>query len=419
MPKRPAATRTPTAKKASTFDDNQLRRMLKSVHSGKGGMYTTHLAQLLADRGNFAVTNDGKRELAVYSESKGVWVVDRDAGGEVAKALEAALAVLEKEVVAALDLDDDDDDDDCAPALEVSLATKASLEEKLLPQQLRILDRFLAPTEGNILCADGVLWNASEPKTQRSAVAADHCVSKTGFSSTALSDEELSGYTEWRAEWKEVKARAVVDATLARAIILGKPAMGQLLAPSAVMSMLERTVGTYKLSLPGPDAGFMSFALPSGTTPDFLARAALEAWRAAPKQAFLIETISGMHDFLTKTPPEVQACNTLYYSLRTSAVAREKPLENYVTLAALKSKLDAVGNYGSKAKMEALLANTFTPPLPIFRNGSSDRKIKDFCWVLTGVAMLDIAPPPPACAPAWVPMAMLDSDADSDALQPE
>ena len=75
------------------------------------------------------------------------------------------------------------------------------------------------------------------------------------------------------------------------------------------------------------------------------------------------------------------------------------------------------GVYKSRDDFERLLQLTFTPPIPVFRDGSSDRSIDAYCWVLTGVEKLKIsckgAPPPMR---SWTPKPMVDSDSPTAVL---
>eukprot|EP00966_Prymnesium_polylepis_P094176 2179680-Prymnesium_polylepis.1 len=64
---------------------------MASVLAGKGKMWTTHLACLLADRGDFAVVEtECKRWIAVLPEGEWKWVVDNGRGTAVPKAIDAA-----------------------------------------------------------------------------------------------------------------------------------------------------------------------------------------------------------------------------------------------------------------------------------------------------------------------------------------
>ena len=67
---------------------------MASVLAGRGKLWTTDLAELLADRGNFAVFEGEKRRwLAVLPKGEWKWVVDTGKGSIVPSAINAAVKV--------------------------------------------------------------------------------------------------------------------------------------------------------------------------------------------------------------------------------------------------------------------------------------------------------------------------------------
>ena len=394
-------------------------RMMKSVRSAKGQMWTTHLAMLLVERANFAVVDDKKRTLAVYSGEDRVWILDDGHCNAVYKAIDSALSQLSLDMESVLSSDDESGNSDSGgvPGLEIPLPVYEQLREKLLPQLLVMKGRFLSTAKNMIFCADDVCVSDADPKSARAATPEDHCTRKTGFVSSALK-EEPQGFKEWHAAWETNATHGVIDLVVGCAALRGTPVQGELLVTKEMRALLAETVGGYELCASG-SAFSAQFDPPSGTTPEFVAHAALLAVRELPDSTWQEPSLCELAQLATRTPPDVHACHILYSCLRSSEAARASPLSHFVKMMDVKAMVQPAGSgvYKSRGDFERLLQLTFTPPIPVFRDGSSDRSIDAYCWVLTGVEKLKIsgkgAPPPMR---SWTPKPMVDSDSPTAVL---
>jgi hypothetical protein len=412
----PAKKLKPDTSEESTKEE---KRMMKSVRSAKGPMWTSHLAMLLLERADFAVMKGKKRTLAAYSDEARMWILDDGYCNAVYSVIKGALAKLGLDMGHVLPDNDDGDDDDSdsggVPGLEIPLHVYEELRKTLLPQLLVMKGRFLSTAKDTIFCADDVCITDADPKTARAATTEDHCTRKTGFTSSALK-EEPQGFKAWHDAWKANKTHRVIDFVVGSAALHGTPVQGELLVTKEMRSFLEATVGGYELCAPG-SAFQAQFDPPSGTKPEFLAHAAFLATKDIPDNTWQDPTMGELAQLATRTPPDVHACHILYSCLRSNEAARASPLSHFVKMKDVKTMVQPAGIYKSKDDFERLLQLTFTPPVPEFRNGHGDRSIDAYCWVLTGVEKLEISDKStPPDSRSWTPKPMVDTDGPLAAL---
>ena len=99
--KRKQAEREEVAVEGDDSDDPERveHDRMASVLAGRGKLWTTDLAELLADRGNFAVFEGEKRKwLAVLPKGEWKWVVDTGKGSIVPSAINAAVEALGRDL---------------------------------------------------------------------------------------------------------------------------------------------------------------------------------------------------------------------------------------------------------------------------------------------------------------------------------
>jgi hypothetical protein len=340
----PAKKLKPDTSEESTKEE---KRMMKSVRSAKGPMWTSHLAMLLLERADFAVMKGKKRTLAAYSDEARMWILDDGYCNAVYSVIKGALAKLGLDMGHVLPDNDDGDDDDSdsggVPGLEIPLHVYEELRKTLLPQLLVMKGRFLSTAKDTIFCADDVCITDADPKTARAATTEDHCTRKTGFTSSALK-EEPQGFKAWHDAWKANKTHRVIDFVVGSAALHGTPVQGELLVTKEMRSFLEATVGGYELCAPG-SAFQAQFDPPSGTKPEFLAHAAFLATKDIPDNTWQDPTMGELAQLATRTPPDVHACHILYSCLRSNEAARASPLSHFVKMKDVKTMVQPAGIY--------------------------------------------------------------------------
>jgi len=392
-----------------------LASKLMAYHGATGEDKKSHLAELVADRGRFVVA--AGKVVAAYDDEAGVWIVG-DADGAVSRELESAIDAVNDDLATVLDAEADSDDDETAPQKPayVSVSTKATIRDKLLPDVLHLRRQVLKPTPGAILCKNGARFKEGE--IARQATLDDHFTCKTGFDSTALTEEPV-GFAEWHPKWTALKGHTTIDMAIGRALVMGKPVRGDVDPQRTLRKVVEETVGGYKLCLPGQPAFLSGLTPPAGTSPPFLAHAALLAMREAPPDVMDTDRLSEVVGIAEAvTPPHVLACHILYSRLRTSAAAREEPKSHIVKLQELKAALAPAGVYASSSAIQDLINRTFTEPRPLLKDANCDRGIKSSGWVVIGVE-LGPAVSPPHGMREWTPRCMFNVDSEVAALLPE
>jgi len=413
-------------KVASVDDDASAleKEHMASVLAGKGKMWTTHLACLLADRGDFAVVEtECKRWIAVLPEGEWKWVVDNGRGTAVPKAIDAAVKKLAAELATFSPDSESEEEAEHHARFELSLDVDGQLRNKLLPQLMLKQDKVLEPRKDGVFCSDGKF--VMDSGEARSIVSSDYCVQTVGFESTALSSEP-EGFAAWYDSWKKQPNSTLVDMVLAAACLLRKPVRGEIGFTNQSMQLLVATVAGDVVLCTTESAAFTVHASPpEGTTPLMLVWAAKNAVEsvklamdslccgsASSNAASL--AITDMLKLSSRVPADVHASHVLYSCLRSSQVAKETPLEHVVKLLKVKEMLKPLGvTCANRVSLENILAKTFANP-PSVVDANSHRKIPAKGLVLTGVyAVKYIESEPPR---TWEPKEMIERNESIAAL---
>ena len=440
--KRKQAEREAVAIEGDDSDDPERveHDRMASVLAGRGKLWTTDLAELLADRGNFAVFEGEKRRwLAVVPEGEWKWVVDTGKGSIVPSAINAAVKALGKDL-ATFDPEKYADDSDVDERLSGSGGTASlsarrfklpvemddQLRNKLLPGLMLRTSRVLEPMIDGIFCSDGkVVMDSGEV---RKIVATDYCWKAVGFPSTVLSVEP-AGFADWHAAWKEVQHSDVVDTVVASACLLRKPVLGEVAFDSTdLLDLLNDVAGDVDLCAADGLNGYrIQTVPPEGTTVEMLVYAAMLAKDSV--KASLQNTMRGSSSSSRavtslklnsvvkesgRIPPDVHASHILYSCLRTSPLAREEPMKHWVELSHIKKILEPSGKtYAHQKPVEEIMGKTFIDP-PKMIDGNKTRAINAGGWVITGVHCINYTE---SVVPrTWVPKQMQETDPEVAAL---
>jgi hypothetical protein len=385
------------------------KERMDSVLRQKGNMWTTDLAYLLADRGDFAVVeSDRRRWLAVLPKGSTKWIVDNGRGTAVPAVIDTAVASLRADLLRYTKDQDggEEEEGDTETRFRISLDVDDELRKKYLPLLMVKQGRILEPAAGYIFCNDG---KAVKDGKATPVTAGMYCVQTSGFSSKALL-EKPHGFQQWYAEWQALHHSRVVDLVLASTFVHGKSVVGELRFPSLKMQeTLSEVAGDYELCQPGTRS-VVTLEPPTTTTPEFLVHAAsLAAADLTPlpaitaRKSTVAPDLSEVVRLATKAPPDVHAAHILYSTLRTSQKARESPKNYIVRMLNIKTLLEPAGRYRSKKEIERVLAFTFDGA-PEFVDGNLDANIDGKGMVLTGchaVRYMNAEIPR-----SWVPRAM-------------
>ena len=437
MPPKRKMTVVTDADPADDADRLEHERMA-SVLAQRGKLWTTHLAYLVAARGDFAVVEGEKRRwLAVLPKGGWKWVVDSGRGTVVPSAIDAAVKALGMDL-AAFDpakYDDDSEVDEGQSGsgstaytitrgrFELPLKVEEQLRNELLPMLMIKQDKVLEPKSDGVYCNDGKV--VRDDGKVEVITASDHCVQTVGFPSTALAGAPV-GFDDWYERWQQMPYSRLVDMVVASACLLGRPVSGEMRFDQQVMQLLVREVAGDAVICTADSMPFdIQSAPPVGTSALMLAYAASLAKQSVVevKQSIAcgssVEAKVTLSDLLNlhynKTLPGVQASHILYSCLRTSQACREAPREHVVKVMEIKDMLKSEGSYGTKDAVEKLLAKTFTDPPALFE-GKNDRRVKAHGWVVLGVYSVKYID---SEAPRkWVPVPMRE-DGDAVALLAE
>lgn len=434
-------TDPPTASADAIDDDAYTEKyLMQSVLRAKGKMWTTHLAHLLADRGEFAVLEtEQRRWLAVLPAGAHKWVVDNGRGVAVPNAINAAVKQLGADLAAFVpdSSDEDEVDDDCSKSskskskskstatlkqqrFELPLEMKEQLRNKLLPGQMLEQNKMLEPKTDGVFCSDGMVVREGKAEIIKPD---DYCTQTVGFASKAMLGAP-AGFDEWYAQWKETPHSGVVDMVVASACLLGKPVSGEIGFGQQRMQLLMREVAGDVDVCTADSAPYTIQAVPpEGTTASMLVHAAtlakksvLDAMQAIACGSSAKQVAVTLWDLLKlsgKAPPDVHASHILYSCLRTNQACRDSPLEHVVKLLAIKEMLKPAGNYANRNSLEKILAKTFTDP-PSMIDGNLHHKVKAKGWVVQGVyavQYMDSEVPR-----TWTPLPIQQPDAATAAL---